>query len=299
MREKSRLILAAALASAAAFPSALLADVGTLVAETPSPCVYAADTRPSPRAITAAEEFAAITGGTKKSSWRQGETVTLTAPDGTETTLANAAATSWSGALPFDAGGLWSASNSRQGSASFIVRHSFFGTLGDGTAASPAKLVDADELLDYHAGDGYVFTLTINEDALLDALKLPAGCGMAKADGDTWRLMSSPDGLVFSGEAMSYAADSRLPGPDRKLKKGNATSVAYSCDNWARAFENASSLTVTTPSGAATVHAPIGTGVLPVRFNEAGTWTVSLQDAARTLLANITVNDAGFILFVR
>ena len=30
-----------------------------------------------------------------------------------------------------------------------------------------------------------------------------------------------------------------------------------------------------------------------------GTWTVSLQDAARTLLANIMVNDAGFILFVR
>ena len=95
MREKSRLILAAALASAAAFPSALLADVGTLVAETPSPCVYAADTRPSPRAITAAEEFAAITGGTKKSSWRQGETVTLTAPDGTETTLGTTGEDIW------------------------------------------------------------------------------------------------------------------------------------------------------------------------------------------------------------
>ena len=295
MREKSRLILAAALASAAAFPSALLADVGTLVAETTSPCVYAADSRPSPRVIMTAEEFAAITNGTKKASWRQGEAVTLTAPDGTETTLATAAATSWSGVLPLDAGGLWNAANSKQGSASFTVRHSLVGTLGDGTAASPAKLVDADELLDYNAGDGYVFTLTW--DALIDALKLPAGCGMEKADGGAWRLVSSPDGLVFSGGALAYAADSQFPGPDRKLKKGESRLVAYSCDNWVRTSTTASTLTVTTPSGDEMAHDPLpGTGALPVLFNEAGTWTISLQNE---LLANITVNDAGFILFVR
>ena len=295
MREKCRLIFCCALASATAFPSALLADAGTLVAETASPCVYAADSRPSPRAIKTAEELSAITNGTKTASWRKGETVTLTAPDGTETTLATAAATSWSGVLPLDAGGFWSAANSKQGSASFIVRHSLVGTLGDGTAASPAKLVDADELIDYNAGDGYVFTLTW--DALIDALKLPAGCGMTKADGDAWRLVSSSDGFVFSSGALAYAADSQLPGPDRKLRKGDARSVAYSCDNWVRASTTASTLTLTKPSGDEMAHDPLpGTGALPVLFNEAGTWTIELQNS---LLANITVNDAGFFLIVR
>lgn len=280
--------------------AALPANADTLVAETASPCVYTADTRPSPRAITTVEELTAITTGTKASSWRRGETVTLTAPDGTKTTLANAESASWSGALPFDAGGLWTAQNSRQGSASFTLRHSFFGTLGDGTAASPAKLVDADELVDYSVADGYVFALTIDESSLLAALKVPTGFGIAKMDGGRWRLVYSPDGLVFdSGVTLSYVADSRLPGPDRKLYAHDAMSVAYSCDNWMRASQSASSLTLTRPSGAASASSPVGTGVVPLSFDEPGDWTISLVAGGRSLISTVTVRPAGFFLIVR
>ena len=297
MKDRCEMIFAFA---AVVVMAALPANADTLVAETASPCVYTADTRPSPRAITTTEEFTAITTGTKKSSWRQGETVTLTAPDGTETTLANAGSASWSGALPFNAGGLWMAQNSRQGAVSFTLRHSFFGTLGDGTAASPAKLVDADELVDYSVADGYVFALTIDESSLLAALKVPTGFGIAKMDGGRWRLVYSPDGLVFdSGVTLSYVADSRLPGPDRKLRAANTMSVAYSCDNWIRNSQTASSLTLTRPSGASTASSPVGTGVVPVDFDEPGDWTISLVAGGRSLTSIVTVTSAGLFLIIR
>lgn len=298
MRTRFETILTALAVVAMAAPPA---QADTPVAETASPCVYAADTRPSPRAITTAAELNAITTGTKKSSWRQGETVTLTAPDGTAATLANSESASWSGALPFNAGGLWMAQNSRQGSASFTLRHSFFGTLGDGTAASPAKLVDAEELVDYPVADGYVFTLTLDEEALLDALKVPAGFGLERADGGAWRLVSSPEGLVFaSGDTTAFSAESRLPGPDRKLHKRDAMPVAYSCDNWARAFETACDLAVTPPSGATTAYARTGTGSIPpMRFNAAGYWTIALTAGGNTLSSTIFVPEDRTLMILR
>ena len=72
--------------------------------------------------------------------------------------------------LPINAGGLWTATNSKQGSETFTMRYSYYGTQGAGTTADPAKLVDGDELVDLAdagtAGDGYVFML-IGRDTLL------------------------------------------------------------------------------------------------------------------------------------
>ena len=133
MRIRMQMLLAASLALSAdavwadATPRAESADVA-----------YALDTVVSaPRAIKTAADLAAT------APVRTGETVTATAPDGTVATLVAGAASDETIALSeaLDAGGLWTLSNSRQGSASFTVRHSLFGTLGNGTTASPARLV--------------------------------------------------------------------------------------------------------------------------------------------------------------
>lgn len=285
-------IILAAVAASATLP--LLADTPEAVS---ADCVYAADTLAQPRGFKTAADIAA-----NPVTCRAGETVTLTAPDGTTvTTVVADAPSDTTAALPINAGGLWTATNSKQGVATFVMRYSYYGTQGAGTAADPAKLVDGDELVDLTnagtAGDGYVFTL-IGRDTLLDDLVRPAGFRLEEVSDGAWRILSSPDGCEYVCGPVPYVADTKKPGPDRTLHVKDLMPVAYSGDDWARALEAASTLTLTSPSGVVTEHNLAGTDALTVCFNEAGVWHVTLAAGGNTLESLVDVRSTGtFIIF--
>ena len=132
MRTKFEMVLAAACGICGAMlltiPSTAFAD--TPLAETSPAVVYAIDTLASPRAVKTAGDLAEIANGAWKATRRSGETVSLTAPDGTITTLAAADSSATSVDLPLNAGGVWTVGNSKQGISIITVRRSLDGTLG-------------------------------------------------------------------------------------------------------------------------------------------------------------------------
>lgn len=257
---------------------------------------YALDTvTEAPRSVKTAADLAATV------PVRKGETVTATAPDGTVTAVVSGAATDMALALSetLDAGGLWTLVNSREGSATFTVRHSLCGTLGEGTDASPAKLVDGDELVDYGAGDGYVFTLE-GGNTLLAALKLPTEVRLAESANGAWSLIAAANGLRYEWGELVYPIDSAQPGPDRRIMRREALPIAYTGDNWLGNATSASTLTITSPSGSAIVNNLEGSGANPFAFNAPGDWTVRLAIAdGRTLTSVVTVRDAAFMMIIR
>ena len=261
------------------------------------------DSRPSPLAVKTAVELAQFSGGWWRVTWRAGDTVTVTAPDGTVQTLAADASAAGSSALTFDAGGLWTLVNSAQGEAQFTVRHSFFGTQGAGTEASPAKIVDGDELADLHAGgaagDGYVFTLN-GAEGLLAALTVPGGFGLETwSSGDVWRMRTAANGnLCTWGEAF-FAMDGERPGPDRRVYRQDVWPVASYADGLNGDASAASSLTVVSPSGRTVALALAGAVLTPVLFDEAGTWTLSLATDDAELTSSVIVRNHVFTINLR
>jgi len=275
--------------------SALADD--TPLAATAAPYAYALDTLASPRLFKTAADVAA-----RPVPYRTGETVSLSAPNGAASALVSDAASAGTVALPINAGGLWTATNSKQGTATFLMRYSYYGTQGAGTAADPAKIVDADELSDLAdagtAGDGYVFTLLGGDDHLAK-LRLPVGYTLEEAGNDNWRIVATADGLLYSWSGMAYKLDSKGPGPDRKAKTMEAFSVAFSGDNWSRTSEAASKLILTSPAGSATTNDLAGTGLWPVCFDQKGPWGVSLVAGDKTLSASINVTSVGTLIIIR
>ena len=256
-------------------------------------CVYSADTLGSPHNIKTAGDQSALRPVTR----RAGETVTLVSPSGARTTLISAESAATSAALTLNAGGVWTVENSVQGTATFTVRHSLCGTQGVGTDASPAKLVDGDELIDLGAGAGYVFRLE-PVDGLLAALKIPLGFRLDRTDGGKWRILTSADGCLYVGTDTVYPADSKATGPDRATTKKTALPVAYSGDDWVRDMSKTATLTITSPDGTETIVERTGTGAEPFKFGKLGEWTVQLVMAdGTTRTAIVTINpDAGFVL---
>lgn len=256
-------------------------------------CVYSADTLGSPHNIKTAGDQSALWPVTR----RAGETVTLVSPNGVRTTLISADSAATSAALTLNAGGVWTVENSVQGTATFTVRHSLYGTQGAGTDSSPAKLVDGDELIDLGAGAGYVFRLE-PVDGLLGELKIPSGFRLDMADGCKWRILTSMDGCLYVGTDTVYPADSKATGPDRATTKKTALPVAYSGDDWVREMSKTATLTITSPDGTETIVERTGTGAEPFKFGKLGEWTVQLAMAnGTTRTAIVTINpDAGFVL---
>lgn len=301
MNVTSKMIPFAACALSAAF-APLSAAADTPEAETAAPFVLAVDTTGGPYAITSSADYARVAALPCLS----GETVTATPSGGAAAAVGTAGTEPDTVAWTPTAGGLWTLANSRQGSAQFTVRHSIFGTLGAGTLADPAKIVDAAELCDYAAagslGDGYVFTLCADE-GLFGRLVNPDGYSLDVLDGGLYRLETSPDGCVNVSTVYACDADTVLPGPDRKLKEKRAKFVAYSGDDWAGDLSKAATLTFTPPYGGAAQTPtldPAGTGAKLFNFNKAGDWTVTLTFAdGTTRTATVSIEKAGLMLIVR
>ena len=289
MRTRYLAIAAAALC----FPA--LAD------ETPeatsSACAFAFDPAGAPVALKTASDIAAL----RPATYQPVDTVTLVAPDGTETTVVPGASSAGTAALPITTvGGVWTAHSSRSGTATFTVRRSLDGTLGAGTAAAPAKLVDGDELVDYDAGDGYVFTLD-GPDGLLESLVLPSGVRLEELDGGAWRLVSSPDGCEYAwAGSAAFSFDGRQNGPDRTTKRAEVLPISFSGDHWIGNPSQAATLTVASPAGETSTFALAGTGAKPIELRAPGDWTISLAMAdGTTRQAVVSIIGEAFVLVVR
>jgi hypothetical protein len=225
--------------------------------------------------------------------------VTVVSPSGARTTLIAAESDATSAALNLNAGGVWTLENSEQGTATFTVRHSLYGTQGAGTEASPAKLVDGDELVDLSAGDGFVFSLEPVE-GLLNALSIPSGFRLVKVDDTTWRIVSSADGCLYAAAEIVYPVDSVEAGPNRSSKKKEVLPVSYSGDDWVRDMSKASTLTFVAPDGVESTVSLNGTGAAQFKFHTSGVWTVRLTMAdgsMKTAILNI-ISD-GFTVTLR
>lgn len=284
------------LAIAAALSSGFLAFADETPEAVSNPYAFAVEPTGAPVALKTAADIAAL----RPATYQPVETVMLVAPDGSETTVVSGASSAGTAELPITAvGGVWTARSTRSGTATFTVRRSLDGTLGDGTAASPARLIDGDELVDYGAGDGYVFAL--DGPGLLDALVLPSGVRLEERDGGAWRLVSSPDDCQYAwAGAAAFPVDSRQTGPDRRTSRADALPVAYSGDNWIGDPSKAATLTVAPPEGEATALALAGTGVQPFEFRKPGDWTVTLDMAVgATRQAVVSIIAEAFVLVVR
>lgn len=228
-------------------------------------------------------------------------TITVVTPSGKSSTLVSgASAYSWTP----DEGGMWTVKNSVEGTAEFTVRYTLFpGTEGAGTAESPLKIVDGDELVDLvnesRIDSGTVFSLNGGE-GLYSRLECPDGYGVLLLGDGLYRLDESADGLVVASEVADFVADTVGEGPDRRGKKRDPwPGIAFTGDGWAGSADAASTLTVTSPKGVASSNAHVGSGAVEFAPDATGVWTVELSYGSTTLTSAVTVTDFGTVLFVR
>lgn len=293
MRMKIMIVLiAASLLCGAAF-----SDTPEAVSD---PCGYSFDSVSQPIEIKTAEDAARIREAFTR---HEGESVTVRAPDGAEATLVSENDVGRTFSWTPSGGGLWVLLNSWQGAAPFTVRHAIFGTLGAGTEASPAKLVDDDELIDLvaagPAGNGFVFMLE-GMDGLFAALTVPNGFRLEESEIDgMWRIVASEDGCQYASAAITYAFDGKDEGPDRTIDERDVMLVAYSGDNWRRLATAASTLSFTAPSGRVTSFNLTGTGWQPLMADEPGRWSVSIESDEYTETATIRVRAIATTIILR
>jgi hypothetical protein len=206
--------------------------------------------------------------------------------------------------LPINAGGLWTFSNDRQkGTVSFTVRHSIYGTLGDGTEVSPAKLMDSEELSDLIengvAGDGYFFRL--DSDSLIASLQLPDGYCLTELPNGLFRMNESEEGCRYACLGVAYLLDAKQAGPRRRVYPQDILPVAYSGDSWKRDPAKASTLTIVDPDGVENdPYEFAGTGVKSLPFDKLGVWTLRLEmENGRFCEASVNICKKFFAVTIR
>ena len=296
MKNAYCLFVLATVAASATLPALAVEAVCAATSET---CEYRLDTLAQPRAIKTQAELDALWDAT----YSAGETVTVTSPSGVDSTSVSTASAAGEVALTFNAGGLWTAVNSAQGTATFTVRHSIFGTLGDGTLASPAKVVDTTEVLDLlnagTAGVGYVVTFA-GASTLADNVILPGRYSFESAGEGLWSIATATDVGTVASESGTYLLDTMQGGPDRTIWKKRGYAIAYSGDNWVGGASAASSLRIVTPRGATSTQNFTGTGVTPFSFAGRGATTVSMTAGSTTQTSVITYDPPyGLMIYVK
>ena len=277
--------------------SPLFADAEEPEWTSESEFVYSLDTKGSPRAVKSAAGLSSLAV-----TYRTGERISVTAPDGTET-HSMVAQGDGTFSPSFDAGGIWTLSNSSQGGATFTYRFSDE-TRGAGTEVDPAKLVDADELADLvdagRADAGWVFDVASGPSDLFDRLSVPAGFGVEPAGGGLWRIVSSPDGREYAWpSSVAFALDSVERTGGGRTVRGAAPPVSYTGDSWIGDAARASSITFAAPDGTSTTLDRTGTGTHSFAFNQTGKWTLTLaMDLGAPRTVDVFVY-AGFVLIFR
>ena len=277
--------------------SAVADDI--LLNESPD-CVFSADTTGSPYIVKSANEVAVLT-------YRAGESVAVIAPDGSSSSIVAAGASGGSANWSASGGGVWRLVNSKQGEVHFCARHSAFGTQGEGTAESPWKIVDAEELSELVANEsasaGFVFLLCGAESAPYD-LDWPTGYVPVGGDNGAWILDSNADGLLYGSVQTSFEADSQKTGPNRTYEgRDGWLPVAFSGDNWIGVADATATLTFVAPDGTSTVIPCTGSGAYDFEpdLKKRGVWTVTLAPANSAYATRVATlkERMGFILVVK
>ena len=279
------------------------------------PRTYAVDTAiASPCAIKSAADLASLTNGPMKAAWRAGDTVMLSRRGGPSMAIvSNAAARGAAHLPPIVVGGTWTLTSSTQGDFLFAVRDSLFRPVSGGTETAPARIADADELLDAADGgenlDGCVFV--IDDPGLTTGnLAIPSGyCieplapAAAVADAGTtglWRIAASADGCLSKWAAAHFAADTLKSGPDRKLRIRTARGIAYPAESWTAAIGAAASIAVTSPDGVTAEYPSLSSsGFVPFLPTLDGVWTIVLEAAGETMTSHVTVVQPGLRIIMR
>ena len=276
------------------------ANAATLLKTSDAARTFQMDTTGPSYAVTTAAELTALWPLT----YHAGDSIAETAPSGAETPLVTEAASGGTRAWSPSSGGVWTLVNDAEGEAVFRVWHSAFGLNGAGTAANPAKVVDAgdfDATLALAGGARSGFTFELDGISSVNSFSCPSGYAFAPQGGGVYQLIAVGPGLLCLSAATKYPMDTVKPGPDRKLKvKGDALPFAYSGDAWARTNATATStLTFAPQSGAATTTNCVGTGAADYALPHGGTWFVTLVPAnGETLVSRIDI-VSGTIIIVR
>lgn len=293
MRTGCQLLLVACLAAFSAVADDILLNES-------SDCVFSVDTTGSPYIVKSANEVEVLT-------YRAGESVAVIAPDGSSSSIVAAGASCGSANWSASGGGVWRLVNSKQGEVHFCARHSAFGTQGEGTAESPWKIVDAEELSELVANEsasaGFVFLLSGAESAPYD-LDWPTGYVPVGGDNGAWILDSNADGLLYGSVQTSFRAESLKTGPARTYKVCDGwLPVSFSGDNWIGAADATATLTFVAPDGTTTVVPCTGCGAYDFEptLRKRGVWTVTLTPANSTYATLVATlkERMGFILIVR
>ena len=226
----------------------------------------------------------------------EGATVTATDASGVVTTLDPAVnGTNWWTAT---SGGIWTLSNSNEGQTTFAVRYTA-AEQGAGTAASPWKFVDNDELGGLAVTDGFTFVAE-GPMASVGSMARPTGFAFRELGDGVFQTITATGGATYITANSSFVLDTDETGPNRVGRKGDTwPEIAYTGDGWLFAPSVTSTLTVAPPSGAAAAEAHTGTGTVAFAPRMPGVWTVSLEYDSTSLLASITVNADATVLSVK
>ena len=273
---------------AAGFCTAVPAFAAVVMTTETTPTLFDLDTLPA-HAVTSRTAAVALPYG-------EGATVTATAPGGTATTLDPAVnGTNWWTAT---VGGVWTLSNSKEGTACFAVRYE--GTeQGLGTIASPWKFIDNDELSELSVTDGFTFA-TEGPLASIADMERPVGYAFLMLGDGLYQAILSSGGAAYITSNRAFLLDTEREGPDRRGRKSHPwPDIAYTGDGWARDATAASTLTIAPPAGTASVTAKAGTGAVPFSPNMAGEWMVTLEYGTTVLVSRIMVTAEGTFIIVR
>ena len=253
---------------------------------------FALDTGGSPYVVASA--------GASSLVYIAGETVEITAPDGSSSTPVSSAASDGAYAWTPTAGGVWTMTNDGEGSATFKVHYSLYPeSAGAGTENDPVKAVDGTDLAALvsggYASDGSWFT---TGGAAIEDFAQPAGYAF-REEGDIFRLVASVNGLLYAGSNVVFAADMRQEGPNRRMRSGESMPLAYSGDLWTGTNATASAtLTIQEPSGTSDAQALSGMGSVAFSPITLGVWTITLDDGVTTMTSLVNVTPGGIIISV-
>ena len=103
---------------------------------------------------------------------------------------------------------------------------------------------------------------------------------------------------LYTSATNHYITDTETQGADRKLHKSDVCGVAYSGDDWLLRSDDASTLTIVSPSGTETVLPFTGTGAWSMTFDQCGAWAVTLSSEWSTMTARIFV-AYPFVMSIR
>ena len=104
-------------------------------------------------------------------------------------------------------------------------------------------------------------------------------------------------GAICTSGASAFAVDTKESGPNRKSYKKEVLPIAYSGDGWCGSKTSASTLTLTSPTGAAAATPFTGVGTMTFVPDKIGNWAASLAlEDGTTLSSVLTIIGHGFII---